>query len=514
MWCAIAGLYAARLAGWTQDDFYITYRYARNLARGYGFVFNPGERVFGTTDPGLGLLLGALHAVTGAPVPLIGSVVFSLCLVGIATLLLTEGRRRGFVIEPVLGGSLLVASSYLWTNQGAAMPLAILLLLLASMLGARRPVLAGILAGAAAWVRPDAGLGVALLAVILLMESRRVPWRYLLAAGCVIAAGLGLAWLYFGHPLPNTLGAKADMAAATPDSWSGLRFWLRGSVLIRRHFGIAWPAVLLLGAAGCWPLATRAGRPGRLLALFGLAVAVAYPLLRVPFFAWYILPCVIVTIYGIAYFAGAAGSALAARVPSLRSARALFAVCIFALLAFTTLSRSWWFFQGFHPAAYLQSYRRGAEWIKANSAPDASIAYVEIGVLGYYSERPILDLMGLVTPEARPYVLQNDYLGALKEQPTEFILLHPRSRMVAILDAHWFKRRYREVMRFEDPGGSQRASLQIYRRRPGQRMRDRRVIENGRALVQPVTAGRSTCGKAPILRQSILLAVKNGSRGE
>ena len=33
------------------DDAYITYRYARNLADGAGFVYNPGERVLGTTPP-------------------------------------------------------------------------------------------------------------------------------------------------------------------------------------------------------------------------------------------------------------------------------------------------------------------------------------------------------------------------------------------------------------------------------------------------------------------------------
>jgi hypothetical protein len=473
LWCAIAGRWALRLAGWTQDDFYITYRYAWNLARGSGFVFNPGERVFGTTDPGLGLLLGALHAGTGIAVPFLGAAVFSLSLVGIAALLLIAGRRRGYVIEPVLGGTLLVASSYLWANLGAAVPLAILLLLLAAMLAARSAAAAGLLAGAAAWVRPDAGLGVALLAVILVIETRRVPWRFLLAAGCVVAAGIGLAWLYFGQPLPNTFGAKADMAAATPDSWSGLRFWLRGSVLIQRHFGRVWPAVLIGAAAGCWPLARKGGRTGLLLALFGLGIAVAYPLLGVPFFSWYVLPCLIAAIYGLAFFAGAAGRALAARAPAWPSVRVLFAAGIFALLAAGPLARSWSFFRSFHPAAYLQSYRRGAEWIRANTPPDASIAYVEIGVIGYYSERPMLDLMGLVTPAARPYVLRNDLLGALKERPTELVLLHPRGRMAMFVHAGWFRKRYREVMRFEDPEGSLRASLRIFRQRPGRQGRDR-----------------------------------------
>ena len=34
----------------TQDDAYISFRYADNLVNGHGLVFNPGERVEGITN--------------------------------------------------------------------------------------------------------------------------------------------------------------------------------------------------------------------------------------------------------------------------------------------------------------------------------------------------------------------------------------------------------------------------------------------------------------------------------
>src|SRR5260370_38217980 len=50
------------------DDAYITFRYAANLARGLGLVFNPSEHVLGTTSPlftvilaGAGRLVGLQH---------------------------------------------------------------------------------------------------------------------------------------------------------------------------------------------------------------------------------------------------------------------------------------------------------------------------------------------------------------------------------------------------------------------------------------------------------------------
>src|SRR6266571_4156489 len=39
----------AWMAVYQVDDAFIVYRYAANLAHGYGFVFNPGERVEGVT---------------------------------------------------------------------------------------------------------------------------------------------------------------------------------------------------------------------------------------------------------------------------------------------------------------------------------------------------------------------------------------------------------------------------------------------------------------------------------
>src|SRR4051812_32934819 len=61
------------------DDAYITYRYARNLAEGNGFVFNLGERVQSTTTPLLTILL-ALGAVIGIDIPLMAFLLTPLSL--------------------------------------------------------------------------------------------------------------------------------------------------------------------------------------------------------------------------------------------------------------------------------------------------------------------------------------------------------------------------------------------------------------------------------------------------
>jgi hypothetical protein len=51
-------------------------------------------------------------------------------------------------------------------------------------------------------------------------------------------------------------------------------------------------------------------------------------------------------------------------------------------------------------------YYGTGEWLRDNTPPDAVIAALDIGALGYASERRILDLAGLVSPDARALGLE------------------------------------------------------------------------------------------------------------
>ncbi len=51
----------------TVDDAYITFRYARNILNGSGFVYNPGEHVLGTTTPLYTGLMALLALPAGGP---------------------------------------------------------------------------------------------------------------------------------------------------------------------------------------------------------------------------------------------------------------------------------------------------------------------------------------------------------------------------------------------------------------------------------------------------------------
>ena len=53
-----------------------------------------------------------------------------------------------------------------------------------------------------------------------------------------------------------------------------------------------------------------------------------------------------------------------------------------------------------------------SRWFRENTKPDESIAYIEIGYLGYYTDNRIIDLAGLVLPDVTPHVAKGDFAWA------------------------------------------------------------------------------------------------------
>ena len=67
--------------------------------------------------------------------------------------------------------------------------------------------------------------------------------------------------------------------------------------------------------------------------------------------------------------------------------------------------------------AYVQDVRlinnemvKVAKWINVNTDEDALIATHDIGAIGYFAERPLLDLAGLISPEVIPFLAEDEAL--------------------------------------------------------------------------------------------------------
>lgn len=219
------GLILAYLLRFIQDDAFISFRYARNVAHGDGLVFNLGERVEGYTNF-LWTLLMAVPHLFGLDVVYFAHAAGLLCFGGS----LFMSRRLARVITGRESDStlviLLLASNYsflCYATGGLETQLQTVLLVTVACLGLAEQPLANrrdalLLSGACALAMMTRLDSILVIAPVVWRASYRAGWNRLLALTVPAAVTLSVWFLwkyvYYGQLLPNTASVKgADTAA-------------------------------------------------------------------------------------------------------------------------------------------------------------------------------------------------------------------------------------------------------------------------------------------------------------
>ncbi len=459
------------LGYWHQsiDDAYISLTYAGNLVAGNGLVYNPGEHVEGFSNPpwvlgmALGLLLGLPHLV-GAK--LLGLVSHVLTVVAAGGLALHLARPQGLAgrLAAVLGvGFLAVSVPANWwalmgletTSYAALMMLAYWRLAVEADAPAARPWSAA-LGALAALSRPEAPIAmVALVAARLLLGWRRGEWRSAgtwLGIFAVPTVGYLLFRLaYFGYPLPNTFYKKA-----APGTWDTLsdyvQPWAEGEwmFLVLGLGGLGALAVTRWRRA--WPV--LAGTAG--MALF--VVWVGYDWMPNQRFVTPMLPA-------LAMGVGAGAALLAERLPaSVRWVPLAVVALALGLQAKWSLpvERNLRTKDGvevraraddmYAPASFSQPWPGLSivpTWIVERAPAGSTVAFTDIGMLGWATDYTVIDLAGL-TDEVWSGATGLDYPGMAADLGTrlpDWIILKkgPMTRFKAIAGSPWLTEHYELV---------------------------------------------------------------------
>lgn len=392
------------------DDALITIRYAENLVRGDGLVYNPGERVLGVTTPLWALILAAFGRA-GLALPATATVLGVLAHGWAACMAVLLERARG--AAPLAQGvaALLVATSPLllrWAGSGMETSLYVAAIVTFLWLfQTERLVALGFLGGAMLLLRPDAGLFLAAGAVLGCVRARSLRPLVRVLPGFLIVT---LPWfvgatLYYGSPLPNSGFAKRLQVA----DW--------GPFLVRfaGHLG---PLLLVLPLAliGAWRRCGSAADalPVWCLLLFVLGMHFG----SLPGCEWYMPPAMVLVLLLIAEGAGE----LRERLP-LRG-RAMAAVLSILVLAgadahLLRVARAARRDQG------LQERLQGAVGNElARVAPrGASVAVDNIGYIGYRSGLRVVDIMGLVSGGVVEHLAAGDLTYAIRERRPEYLAI-------------------------------------------------------------------------------------------
>ena len=423
--------------GFVADDAFITFRYAENLASGYGFVYNVGERVLGTSTPLFTWLL-ALLATLRIPT-IIGALGVSLVCSGLTAAVL---YRLAINLRMGRLAWLPVIAYAFWPRsipaETSGMETALFTLLITAVFyysHRRLPYYAIGLATLASLTRPEGAL---LLVLVLIQSVRQHPYRwksYIGVSAALIVPWLAFAHFYFESILPHSIPAKLALYSqfGTAPWWQNLTY------LMAWHNPVGWLLTPLAVLGGIW--LNRTQNFGRLETIWFVGMIAFFTFGQTHLFFWYVAP--IYPIYLL--FAAASAGYLLDRFPRLQSNSALL-VKLTGLATIIVLSVGIWhqydhynetqryFDQVLKPAAY---------YLKQQVTDDNELVAAEdIGYFGYYSGCRILDRDGLVSPVSVPYNSNAAYIDLIIDTRPKWVAVTAGSPISEFILSPEFLERY------------------------------------------------------------------------
>jgi len=409
----LAGLFYK--AAFPVDDAYITYRYAENLSKGLGLVYNPGLRVEGYTNFAQVLLLTPFAFLGKRMVPF-ASIVFGLCSWSLIVAVCWRHMKRIVGDESfsrpehvTLLWLSVCTPAVMWSWSGMETASFSLMWVLAWMLHLFEseknewPWLSGIVTFAAGLFHPDGVLiGIVLIASWLIpFNGKRIIRAIVYTA---FAWGLfGVYWLwrwqYFHSFFPNTFYAK--VGDRVPLFKAGLKYIFKSGISSLMPLALLILVIENRKAWRTWPRWV-------FLSLGMIVVLYVYNLIiGGDYFAFqrFLLPCFPFTGLVVWWFwrnkeqiACDKKNAPAGENPQsrLRLSPVGFSVLVVACLIV---------WSNFIPLGHLTEHKIFQRSVKPSikvgvafneSVPkDAIVATIPIGAFGYFSGKKIIDILGL-----------------------------------------------------------------------------------------------------------------------
>ncbi|MBN1212054.1 MAG: hypothetical protein JXA92_05700 [candidate division Zixibacteria bacterium] len=438
----IARLAFNYLTGFMADDAFITFRYAENIAAGNGFVYNIGEKVLGTSTPFFTFIL-SVFAVLSISVPtaalfvsLIASGLTAVVLFRFAQLL----RFSHFIALPAVCYALWPRSI---PTDACGMETAFFTLLIISAFYFQHKQLrlyAVGMATLAAVTRPE-GLGLLiLLTAYNFFSDRQRRWSYIIIPAIILVPWLALSTLYFGTPIPNSITAKLALYSRFGDT----SFWDKLAYLMGWHKYYGYPLLLAALFGSRWLIKKQ--NFGRLEVIWMVGTVLFYLFSRTRVFFWYIVP--VFPVYFIFIMAAVPYFFDKINYPAHKQKTA--AVLLTLLMAAVLLAGN------YQPVIrhresrdfYTNIHQQIGYYLYSHTNKNDLVAAEDIGYMGYYSKRRILDRDGLVSPEAIPYNREGRYRDLIIDRKPDWLVCAIGSPMSAFVEDSVFTARYQTERTF------------------------------------------------------------------
>lgn len=416
------------------DDQFILYRYIEHIAAGHGFVFNLGERVLGSTTP-LFTLLAATSKwlLPWADTQSLIASLNAFLLAGSVAVFYRVALRFVGQSYALFAVAVFILNLARTIPEGMETPLFILtLFLFLERYLAEKYGQSAVFLALMVLTRPDAGL-IAVLAFIAWWSRKGFYSAVRLGA---LSGAVALPWLffsiaYFGSALPQSLAAKlgsGDIYNIPTFEAMKVQFAHLSRIFLGRVYDpsnlvlqtlvnlLPFLALALLGAR-------RMVSSGRwLVPAIPVAYFVSFSLANPVMFPWYLSQMeplwILLATGGIAV--------LMNRVTSQKIRVLLLAI----LLLGPVVSYAGLFVRN---EGGKIPYRDAGEYLRDHAQPHDIVGLSDIGIVSYISGLPVVDFIGLVSPDSVGYYPVSDECatGAIYIIPPELIRTYKPSWVVA-----------------------------------------------------------------------------------
>lgn len=409
---------AVHRIGFPLDDAWIHQTYARNLAFLHQWAFVAGQPSAGSTSPLWSGLLAFGYWLGLGPywwAFLLGWL--WLLLIAYFGMRLFEGLSMQQPFPAIFIGILLALEWHMVWAAGSGMEtplLAFIVLLVFHLLRQEEKNwwLIGALIGLSIWIRPDGVtlIGPAGMALLFrpVNQRRCILSAFQLGSGILI---LFVVYLFFNYEFagawwPNTYFAKQAEYAILRQQSLWTRILQEAMLPLVGAGAVVFPGFIIrlytaiqekewnVMAIACWI--------GGYLFLYAWRLPVVYQHGR------YIMPVIpaflVLSLSGMAAWIEIASDRMVKRIISKTWIGALAAT----VLAFWVIGARAY---AIDVAIIETEMVETAQWIAKNTEENALIAAHDIGALGYFSDRQILDLAGLVSPEVIPIIRDEERLA-------------------------------------------------------------------------------------------------------
>jgi hypothetical protein len=135
-----------------------------------------------------------------------------------------------------------------------------------------------------------------------------------------------------------------------------------------------------------------------------------------------------------------------------------------------------------HPNWKAEAYPAAARWIAANTNASANLATIDIGHLGYWSKRPVVDIVGLAQPDVAAHIADGDFGYAIRQYQPDLVLLGALW-LPEVQSQPWFQQAYTPRHNLRVSGMAE--SLVLFSKQDGVKVNSDLVPEG---QLQPFTA--------------------------